>query len=75
MVCGELKDIYFIYKAPNFQPAHSGCVTARVCSRAVFVLPTSLLMEAQVEFVAKAGLCKDELNTEVLTTVFFFFLV
>ncbi len=39
---------------------------ATVCGRAVLVLPTSLLMEAQVEFVVKAGLCKDELKSSRL---------
>lgn len=38
------KTRYFIYKAPD---SHPGCVYA------VFALPTSLLMEALVEFVVK----------------------
>lgn len=59
------KMIYFIYKTPDFQPALLGCICATVRGCAVFVLPTSLLMEAQVEFVAKAGFLKSKtkLNT------------
>lgn len=54
--------IYFIYKTPDFQPALLGCICATVRGCAVFVLPTSLLMEAQVEFVVKAGFLKKKQN-------------
>lgn len=60
------KMIYFIYKTPDFQPALLGCICATVRGCAVFVLPTSLLMEAQVEFVVKAGFLK---KTKLLATV------
>lgn len=52
------KMMYLTYKPPDFQPALPGCICGTVHGCAVFVLPTSLLTEAHVEFVLKAGFLK-----------------